>query len=116
VQSFTITVPSPPRIVVPNTAEPSSEPPPALYAAIELANQRVAVPLHAQSPLAHRIDAEEMKKDFRQGVVWQKAIFAWYTVRYQPESAKVYVLKHDCNGQTQLPVDDLEVVASSRLA
>jgi hypothetical protein len=113
--AFPVKVQSPPALLVPITAEPSTQPPPALYAGIELANQRLSVPLHAQSPLAHRIDAEQMKADLRQGVVRRKAMFVWYTAKYRPESSKMYVLKQDRNGQSHLPANESEFVPLSAL-
>lgn len=73
---------------------------------MELSAGALSVPLHAQSPLPYRIDAEEMKRDLIDGVVRRKAVFRWHTARYLGSKLAAFLVKQDRNGQTYLPADD----------
>jgi hypothetical protein len=79
---------------------------------------RIAVPLHAQSPLPWRVDLVEPARDFRRGMERRQATFVWPLVRRRDElmGHALYVVKSDRNGQTYLPdgeseFSDAEIIA-----
>ena len=97
------------------TDEPVVEPPPALYLALQRTrntkdNWRLAVPLHAQSPLPRRVDLMDPARGFRSGMMKRHADFVWYMTC--PESQlgdhSLTVLKSDRNGQGYWPATSSE--------
>jgi hypothetical protein len=98
------------RVVVTLTDRPVVEPPTALYSVMFLAgassDRRLAVPLHAQSPVPERTAFGRLKDDFRRGYVRRTAAFPWMLSRTQHEldhDGRVFTVKVDRNGQMWLP-------------
>jgi hypothetical protein len=106
------------------TDEAVVEPPPALYACLLRTKSdvredawRIAVPLHAQSPLPWRVDLETPALDFRKGMMRRRANFVWTLTRPRSQLAgsAIYVIKSDRNGQTYLPAGDQEFLPATDL-
>ncbi|OYT88700.1 MAG: hypothetical protein CFE43_21175 [Burkholderiales bacterium PBB3] len=92
------------------TDESVVEPPPALYLALQRTrnakgNWRLAVPLHAQSPLPRRVDLMDPARGFRSGMMKRHADFVWYMTcpKSQLGDHSLTVLKSDRNGQGYWP-------------
>lgn len=91
------------------TDDPVIEPPPALYAALVRMidpTPRVFAPLHAQSPLPHRVDLLDPLRDFRRGMLHRRAFFVWTLLRPRRDLERSFglaILKWDRNGQTHIP-------------
>ena len=89
------------------TAFPSIDPPGALYAALMTRqDNRVAMPLFAQSPFPSRIDAPNLKADMRAGLINRSALFVWPTTCPADEVdlfVRLFVLKQNKSGRAFLP-------------
>ena len=104
------------------TAEPVVEPPPALYLAFQRTPDaqgkiRMAVPLHAQSPLPRRVDLLDPARDFRTGSMRRSATFVWYLISPATMLAanSLTVHKSDRNGQGYWPETVTEFATPERL-
>lgn len=92
------------------TDEAVVEPPPALYLALQRSQGkdgrwRLAMPLHAQSPLPRRVDLMDPARGFRTGLMRRHADFVWYLTcpATMLKEHALAVLKSDRNGQGYWP-------------
>ncbi|HEY2325660.1 MAG TPA: hypothetical protein VGJ82_22575, partial [Thermoanaerobaculia bacterium] len=106
---MTVTLDSnaPLHVDVPVSAEPSFEPPSALYAVmkkIATTPTSLSIPLFSQSPQPQRVDAPALRDDIRRGLIRRRATFLWRSAwPIVTEAPSIYVVKQDRNGQTHLP-------------
>ncbi len=104
------------------TDEPVIEPPPALYMALQRSmnrsgEPRLAVPLHAQSPLPRRTDMLDAARGFRDGLVRRHACFVWYLSSDPAALGKhsLLPLKSDRTGQAYFPASPEEFQTPEQL-
>lgn len=88
------------------TDEPPVTPPPSAYSVLRNLENTLSVPLHAQSPLPERVDFDNLRSDFRLGMVTRNATYSWLTsVPKQwtgPGKVSAFVVKIERNGQHYL--------------
>ena len=103
------------------TQEPVIEPPPTLFATLLCQPSdkdkdedkdkdkdkpaRIAVPLHAQSPLPRRVNLADPARGHRAGLTRRHAEFVWYLSKPHTKlgAQSLFVIKSDRNGHLYLP-------------